>query len=105
MKQTIPRRLPESHPRGDHRARCAYCGVVWMRSKLRLDGAGNLVCPDEGEGRDAVTLSRLNADAARQASKNFAKKDRHKGGGGGDTRNLTPQVRTTHADIYNLGKP
>ena len=45
---------------------CAFCGVVWYRSQLTMDGAGMLVCPDEGTGRDEVTLGRLIAqDSAR----------------------------------------
>ncbi len=43
---------------------CDYCGVLWPRSRLRRDGAGLLSCPDEGDGRDSVTLSRLNAAGA-----------------------------------------
>ena len=39
---------------------CAVCGVTWARSKMRYDGSGQLVCPDD-YGRDAVTLDRLNA--------------------------------------------
>jgi hypothetical protein len=40
---------------------CDYCGVSWPRFKLRRDGAGLFACPDEGDGRDARTLDRLNA--------------------------------------------
>ena len=43
---------------------CDYCGVLWRRSQLRRDGAGHLVCPDEGDGRDSVTLDKLNASHA-----------------------------------------
>lgn len=42
---------------------CDYCGAHWRRSQLRVDGAGFLVCPDEGQGRDTVTLDLLNADS------------------------------------------
>jgi hypothetical protein len=47
---------------GDYTWRCDYCGVAWRRSQLRRDGAGLLVCPDEGPGEDAVTLSEKNQD-------------------------------------------
>lgn len=36
--------------------------MAWKRSALRKDGAGLFVCPQEGPGRDAVTLTRLNQD-------------------------------------------
>lgn len=49
---------------GDYPCFCDYCGVKWRRSQLRRDGSGKLYCPDEGDGRDAVTLSKLNAAAA-----------------------------------------
>lgn len=44
---------------------CDYCGSIWYRSQLYKDGAGMLVCPDEGEGLDAVTLNELNAQGVR----------------------------------------
>lgn len=59
--RTIPGRLPSDAPLGDRRAICSYCGVAWMRSQLRKDGSGNLVCPDEGDGLDKTTLARANA--------------------------------------------
>jgi hypothetical protein len=37
---------------------------MWRRSKLEYKGDGLLYCPDCIEGRDAVTLSELNAQAA-----------------------------------------
>ena len=40
---------------------CDYCGIIWPRSKLRLDGAGRLVCKDEGPGLDYVTLQERDA--------------------------------------------
>lgn len=46
--------------RGDYRWRCDYCGFWWQRSKLRIDGSGLYVCPDEGMGEDAVTLTETN---------------------------------------------
>lgn len=64
MARTIGKRWPKTAPRGDYQAACDYCNVMWRRSQLRRDGAGLLVCPDEGDGRDAVTLSELNAAGA-----------------------------------------
>jgi len=46
---------------------CDLCGVMWYRSQLRKDRAGNLRCPDDASGRDAVTLSELNAAAAKRS--------------------------------------
>ena len=40
------------------RAVCAYCGTRWDRRALYRDAAGLLTCPQEGRGRDAVTLTR-----------------------------------------------
>lgn len=48
---------------------CAYCGVKWLRSRLTVDEAGNLVCPDEGQGRDMVALSRENSELARKRNR------------------------------------
>lgn len=62
--RTIGKRWPSSAPRGDYQAECSYCGVRWLRSLLRRDRSGNLTCPDEGRGRDAVHLSELNAHHA-----------------------------------------
>jgi hypothetical protein len=70
-RRTIGKRWPRSAPRGDIQSMCDYCGVMWRRSQLRRDGAGLLVCPDEGDGRDSVTLDRLNAMGARRAPRNF----------------------------------
>ncbi len=40
---------------------CSVCGVVWPRSRMRYDGSGQLICPDEGNGRDATALDRAQA--------------------------------------------
>lgn len=61
MGRTVGKRI---RPGERARALCDYCGALWDRRKLRVDGAGRLVCPDEGPGRDGVTLSRLNAEHA-----------------------------------------
>ena len=69
MARTIGRHLPRSSPRDESVAICAYCGVHWLRSKLHRDEAGNLVCPDEGTGRDVVQLSRENSEMARKRNR------------------------------------
>lgn len=45
---------------------CDYCGIMWRRSQLRMDATGRLVCPDEGDGADAVTLAEENVAMATQ---------------------------------------
>lgn len=52
-------------------AMCAYCGAMWPRNQLWRDGAGNLVCPNEGSGRDRVTLEKENARLARIPKKKW----------------------------------
>lgn len=37
---------------------------MWRRNELVRKGDGLLVCPDDAEGRDVVTLNELNAIAA-----------------------------------------
>lgn len=66
--RTIGRHWPGSAPSGDYPAICDYCGVKWRRSQLRRDRAGKLYCPDEGSGRDAVTLAQGNARGAAAAA-------------------------------------
>lgn len=67
--RTVGRHRPASSPTGDTQAVCAYCGVRWLRSRLRRDEAGNLVCPDEGTGRDMVALARENSESARKRNR------------------------------------
>lgn len=62
--RTIGHHWPTSGPKGDYVATCDYCGVAWRRSQLRKMRDGNLACPDEGPGRDALTLSEGNARGA-----------------------------------------
>ncbi len=64
--RTIDRRLGGTNTSGEWPAQCDYCGVAWPRKQLRTDGAGKLVCPDEGAGLDQVTLRREEAARARQ---------------------------------------
>lgn len=68
--RTIPRRYPNlPGPPGERRVFCDYCGIKWYRSELHRDASGFLACPDEGDGRDATTLDRLNARAAAAAAR------------------------------------
>lgn len=62
--RTIGRKWPSRHQRGDRQAMCSYCGVQWLRSQLTRDESGNLVCPDEGDGKDSLQLDRLNSEGA-----------------------------------------
>lgn len=48
-------------PRGDFESMCSICGVACARSRLQRKADGMYYCPDCQPGRDAVTLSRLNA--------------------------------------------
>lgn len=59
--KTIGNRIPTTVSRNDYPCRCDYCGVPWYRSQLRVDGAGKLYCPQEGDGLDAVTLNEIDA--------------------------------------------
>jgi hypothetical protein len=61
--RTIGRRIRSGER---SRALCSYCGTRWDRDKLYRDAAGLLVCPQEGRGRDAVTLTRENVAASRE---------------------------------------
>lgn len=73
--RTIGTRLPPDLPSGDFKAECDYCGVPWYRSQLTLDGAGNLRCPDEGDGLDQVTLELENAIAVQSRPRQRAPRD------------------------------
>lgn len=65
MGRTIGRRWSEDSPLYDRQSRCDYCGTVWPLSKLTRDEAGLFYCPTEGDGRDTVALTRLQAEHAR----------------------------------------
>lgn len=61
----MPRSLPRNWkhaPRYDFETMCDICGCAWQRSKLVRKADGLLYCPDDRQGRDAVTLGRLNAE-------------------------------------------
>lgn len=51
--------------RRDTQSECAYCGVVYLRSELRLNMEGFLACPDDWDGRTALEIDYQRAiDAA-----------------------------------------
>lgn len=60
---------PLPGPPGERRATCDYCGFKWYRSDMRRDASGLLACPDDMEGRDAVTLNRLNSQGTRDVKR------------------------------------
>lgn len=64
---TIGKRIDPDLAAGDAVVLCDYCGVPNYRSRMRRDGAGLLACPQEHDGKDAVTLSKEIAAAARAA--------------------------------------
>lgn len=66
---TMPRRYPGKAPPGERRVSCDFCGIKWYRraSGMYRDASGQLRCPDCADGRDAVTLDRINAEAAASA--------------------------------------
>lgn len=83
MARTIGKRWPTAKPRGDYAAKCDYCDVLYRRSQLRRLPNGALACfgpgtNDDAMGRDEVTLSRANAEAAKER-----KRTPRFGGGGG----------------------
>lgn len=45
---------------------CDICGVMWRRSQLERKADGLLYCPDDRDGRDPVTLARLQAERAKE---------------------------------------
>jgi hypothetical protein len=60
--RTIGRHWHTEKAGGDRQAVCAYCSAAWPRSKLVLDMAGNLRCPNEGTGADVVELAQAIAN-------------------------------------------
>ena len=63
---SIPRKYPHYGARGEYQADCAYCGLKYYRrlGRMKRDAAGFLACEECAEGRDSVTLDRLNAAGA-----------------------------------------
>lgn len=75
---------------------CDICGAKYYRSQMIRKEGGTLACKKTcAKGRDATTLSRLNAEYAAQVVKNTQTMD----GGRTDTRDLPTIQRTTAADI------
>jgi ribosomal protein L37AE/L43A len=48
---------------------CDYCGTRWDSRELYRDAAGLWTCPQEGKGRDAVTLTRANVASAKASAR------------------------------------
>jgi hypothetical protein len=57
--RSINRHRPADSPRGDTQATCDLCGQRFYRSELRRNRAGWLVCREDQEERDPVTLSEI----------------------------------------------
>lgn len=96
MGLTMPRRLGKGYPRGTFQAMCDWCGAVFYRHDLVRKEGGTLACrKDCAKGRDAVTLSRQNAEHAAQVMKQEYPADH----GNSDTRSLPTIVRRTAEDI------
>lgn len=64
MARAIGWRLTQNQSLRTTRSVCSYCGASWYTDDLRRDRAGNLVCPNEGDGRDVVALGEDNARAS-----------------------------------------
>ena len=60
-------------------ALCGYCGTRWNRSDLYVDGSGVLTCPQEGRGRDAVTLTKANVASAKAYAHSYDRPPRYPG--------------------------
>lgn len=80
---TVGRRWPGSAPKGDYACLCDICGVRWRRSQLVEMADGLLYCPDDADGRDPVTLGKLEAANAKQAG-TLKPKPNPEGGGSFD---------------------
>jgi hypothetical protein len=60
--RTSGRRIKSGERR---RIQCDHCNALFDKRLLHRDGEGLWTCPQEGPGRDAVTLTRGNAEALR----------------------------------------
>lgn len=87
MSRTVTRKRSPHSPNGDVVVLCSYCGVLWYRSQLVRDGAGNLACSDDAAGMDIVTLSLGNAA---EASHRKLGRYRQEIDGTFDTKNKVP---------------
>lgn len=76
MTYTIGRRWSRTRPSGDYPAECAFCGVLWPRSKLRRDADGKLYCPDEGDGECQGELDQGNLSGRMAAAQRSARRGR-----------------------------
>lgn len=72
--KTIPSKWSRAW-RGDYECTCDVCGVRWRRSQLKRKADGLLYCPDDMDGRDAVTLSELNASRSTEGYDDFNERD------------------------------
>lgn len=59
--RSVPRNI---HRKGEHLSRCDECGVVYLRSALKRGRDNLLRCPEDSQGRDAMTLAELTAARA-----------------------------------------
>lgn len=73
--RTISYRRPRSSPIGDYEAKCDYCGVHWLRSRLVRDESNLLVCPDHNHGESVVALDRQVAQDSREYRDRFLRQD------------------------------
>lgn len=74
--RTIGRRRKQGE-RGS--ALCDYCGTRWPRSVLWRDATGALNCPQEGRGRDTVTLTKANVASAKAYAQTYDRPPRFPG--------------------------
>lgn len=94
MALTFGRKRPRKSPPGDYATYCDYCGSKYYRSELRMDRSGRLFCPQEGFGKDAVTLSMENAALAQRLAGLSRSRPR-----GGATYNIGELAATYYRDL------
>jgi hypothetical protein len=58
---------------------CDRCGTRWPRSSLWRDLEGLLNCPQEGKGRDAVSLTKANVASAKAYARSYDRPPRYPG--------------------------
>jgi len=101
MAKTIPDKARGDWPRGTYRAQCDYCSGTYMRHQLVRNESGLLACTGANgcsKGREAVQLSRMNAEHGAQVFKHPNRFD----GGRDDERTLPVIHRTTADDILRI---
>lgn len=89
---------------GDFRAKCGYCGVMWMRSEMVRDAAAILACPDDQAGKDLVTLARENA-AGTMELRERPQRDGADRDVGGDDYATTPASIINRLDLQGWWQP